>query len=351
MVKRDPARRRGEEGYNLVFLIVAITILNVLVAVALPLWSHVIRRDKEEETIFRGLQYAEAIRVFQQRFGRYPTSLAELVEVEPRSIRQLWKEPLTDDGEFGLVIEGPPPAPQGQQPSAPPPGQAVTIPADRAGRSLGGFGIGGRGRQIALNLIKLPRTTDAGQPLQTTGPIAIHGVYLDHEGDSIRGFFGQERYEEWAFVAELIVPPVTAPDRPLPRVRDDWLGKAFPKGLVPAPGPGGAGRGPSSGPTFVPQGSGPKRDSPRGERKESDDDDRRPAREAFPEDPTFPEDDAFPEDEPDLEDEDSTMEESPEDHGFPADEDLLEDDAPLQDEEFPSDDEGETDDADDGSAR
>ena len=53
-----PVRRRGEEGYNLAMLIVAITILNIFAAVALPLWSYTIRRDREEETIFRGLQYA-----------------------------------------------------------------------------------------------------------------------------------------------------------------------------------------------------------------------------------------------------------------------------------------------------
>ncbi|HVR27971.1 MAG TPA: hypothetical protein VMS86_00430, partial [Thermoanaerobaculia bacterium] len=140
--------RRGEDGYNLVILVVAITILNVLVAVALPLWSYLIRRDQEEETIFRGLQYAEGVRVFHQRFGRYPTSLQELVGMEPRSIRQLWSEPLTEHGEFGLVVEGPP---QGAgQPRAPgtpdqgQPGQPVTIPiAAGGGNVAGGFGVGG----------------------------------------------------------------------------------------------------------------------------------------------------------------------------------------------------------------
>jgi len=46
----------------------------------------VIRREKEEELVFRGLQYAEAIRVFQNRFQRPPIRLQELIEVEPRSM-------------------------------------------------------------------------------------------------------------------------------------------------------------------------------------------------------------------------------------------------------------------------
>ncbi|HEX2251775.1 MAG TPA: hypothetical protein VHQ65_00740, partial [Thermoanaerobaculia bacterium] len=51
-----------------------------------PAWSKMAQREKEEELIFRGLQYAEAIRVFQRKFGRYPTRLEELIEVEPRKI-------------------------------------------------------------------------------------------------------------------------------------------------------------------------------------------------------------------------------------------------------------------------
>ena len=91
-----PACRRSGDavaGYNLVILMVMVTVMNVLVAVALPSWSTAIQRQKEKELIFRGLQYAEAIRVFQLRTGRYPVSLRELLENEPRAIRQLWTDP------------------------------------------------------------------------------------------------------------------------------------------------------------------------------------------------------------------------------------------------------------------
>ena len=57
-------KRRRAAGYNLVALVVGITVLSILTAAAMPLWSTAIRRDKEEELISRGLQYAEAIRVF-----------------------------------------------------------------------------------------------------------------------------------------------------------------------------------------------------------------------------------------------------------------------------------------------
>jgi type II secretory pathway pseudopilin PulG len=252
-----PAPRRGEEGYSLAMLIVAITIMNIMVAVALPLWSYTIRREREEETIFRGLQYAEAIRVFRQRNGRFPAKLEELLKIEPRSIRQLWTEPLSEDGEFGLVVEAPPqpPAQPGQpgQPQAPgTPGAPATpqpapIPNQGAGRpGSGGFGAGIGGGGGAANLIKLPRaakdedgnTVGTFSSFGTEVPLAIHGVYLDHRGESLRKFFGKDKYEEWTFTVELIAPPVTAPGQPLPRVTDRWIGKSFPDGLSPTLGSG-----------------------------------------------------------------------------------------------------------------
>ena len=59
---RDVARAMG---YNLVALMVLVAVINITVAAALPSVSQAMRREREAELIFRGLQYAEAIRVFQ----------------------------------------------------------------------------------------------------------------------------------------------------------------------------------------------------------------------------------------------------------------------------------------------
>lgn len=93
----------GDEGFNLVVLAMAIMVLNVMVAAALPAWSKIIQREKEAELIFRGLQYAEAVRVFQLRQNRLPVQLRELIEVEPRAIRKLWQNPMADDGAWYLL--------------------------------------------------------------------------------------------------------------------------------------------------------------------------------------------------------------------------------------------------------
>ena len=101
--------RRGRGGYTLVALLVAMTVASILIAAVLPLASAQAQREREAELIFRGLQYAEGIRVFRRRFGRYPNSLGELLEVKPRSVRKLWKDPMTKDGEWGIVsLEGTP---------------------------------------------------------------------------------------------------------------------------------------------------------------------------------------------------------------------------------------------------
>jgi type II secretory pathway pseudopilin PulG len=174
-------RGNGQAGYNLVMLAVAITILNIAVAVTLPLWSTAIRREKEEELIFRGFQYAEAIRVFHQRYQRYPNKIEELMEVKPRCIRQLWKDPMTDNGKWSLIFQNQPQGPLQPQPGAPPPspGQEGEEQEDDGGGAGNGAFKPGKGEAVQV------------------GPII--GVRSKSGKKSILVFYGQERYDEWQF--------------------------------------------------------------------------------------------------------------------------------------------------------
>jgi type II secretory pathway pseudopilin PulG len=177
---------RAEAGYNLVVLIVAITVLNVLVAAMLPLLSTAIRREKEEELVFRGFQYAEAIRVFHNRFQRYPNKLEELMEVKPRCIRQLWKDPMTDDGKWGLIFQNGPQEPlEPRGDNAEPGGEGQSTEdeqSDAEGRPQ--FG---------------PRK---GETVQI-GPIV--GVHSKSGKESMLVLFGRERYDEWRFTEDVLV--------------------------------------------------------------------------------------------------------------------------------------------------
>ena len=52
------ARRHGERGYAMAGLIVGLAVMAVLMTAAMPVWKHTVQREKEEELVFRGEQYA-----------------------------------------------------------------------------------------------------------------------------------------------------------------------------------------------------------------------------------------------------------------------------------------------------
>lgn len=192
MVERNPS----EAGYNLVILMVAMTLLNIALAIALPKWSHVIRREREEELISRGFQYAEAIRMFQNRHQRLPVRLEELVELEPRSIRRLWKDPMTDDGRWALIPPGGGPGGQPLTPQPTGPG-GQPLPGGEQEEPEGQPSEPDDDEEIDTG-------TGIGQKkgIQQIGPFS--GVHSRSGKESILIFNGRTRYDEWHFTLEMI---------------------------------------------------------------------------------------------------------------------------------------------------
>ena len=95
------ARPAGSPGYTfpLVLIIVAAMAFS---AMRLDLaQSYRLKRDKEEELLFRGRAYKHAIRMFFTKNNRYPRKLQELADdrdsTKARFIRQLYKDPMTGD--------------------------------------------------------------------------------------------------------------------------------------------------------------------------------------------------------------------------------------------------------------
>jgi type II secretory pathway pseudopilin PulG len=239
-----------QAGYNLVMLMVLLMVLNIMVAASLPSWSSMIRREKEEELIFRGLQYAEAIRVFQNRFQRSPVRLEELLEVEPRSIRQLWKDPMTEDGKWVLIpLQGP----VGMQ-VQPPNGDPGQGNEEGPGDSENGRGGEGEGEGLEDG-------DDSGFGPKN-GEIQIgpfKGVHSRSGKTSFLLFNGKERYDEWHFTVELLtgasggpmstggpggagVPPPVNPNQQFgqqpAQMSARWIGRPLPEFLVPRQGTG-----------------------------------------------------------------------------------------------------------------
>jgi type II secretory pathway pseudopilin PulG len=257
---RQGEPNRAEAGYNLVVLLVAITVMNILIAASLPLWSRIIQHDKEEELIFRGLQYAEAIRVFRIRFQRAPVRIEELLEAKPRCIRQLWKDPMAKDGKWKILYEGVPQTPgtlKRQEPGE------DTGEENPEGKDPGGKKESGSDPDASGSAEAPDTEAEGGSGLLTTeqkekltiGP--IEGVVSKSHKRSAMVWFQQERYDQWQFRWQLVAQQksfVIASEGAPPTPQGEsirWLGRPWPKWLgiqsaPPFPGdaqlpPGGGG--------------------------------------------------------------------------------------------------------------
>jgi type II secretory pathway pseudopilin PulG len=93
---------RGNGGYAMVALLVTLGVMGVILGVAMPVWRTVVQREKEEELIFRGRQYARAIQLYQRKFAAsYPASVDLLVE--QKFLRKKYTDPMTKGGEFEII--------------------------------------------------------------------------------------------------------------------------------------------------------------------------------------------------------------------------------------------------------
>jgi type II secretory pathway pseudopilin PulG len=207
-----------------------LTVLNILMAAALPKWSHVIRREREEELISRGFQYAEAIRIFQNRFQRLPVRLEELLEVEPRSIRRLWKDPMTEEGTWVLIPPG-----NGGPVLTPQPTGPIDDPEGRGGDS------GEPSEEV-------PDNTGIGEKKGTVQVGPFTGVHSRSSKESILIFNGHDHYDQWHFTVEMLMqgdgsnrmPPGGGAGNPAQggglQLSTRWLGRPLPQFLQAAQG-------------------------------------------------------------------------------------------------------------------
>jgi len=184
-------------GFTLVALIIGMTVMSILIAAVLPMASMEAQRDKEAELIFRGFQYAEGIRTFRKRYGRYPNTLKEMYEVRPRTLRKLWKDPMTNSLKWGLITMA----------------AGAPIPGAKPGGMPGG--------PLAPTPVPTPQPGELGAPGNPgdAPPGPIMGVYSTSKKKGYRLFTGRENYNEWRFTELTML-------------------NQGPAGPPPAPGPG-----------------------------------------------------------------------------------------------------------------
>lgn len=179
-------------GYTLVALMIGLTIMAILIAAVLPLASAEAQRDKEAELIFRGFQYAEGIRLFRRRYGRYPNTLKEMYEIRPRTLRKLWKDPITNSNNWGIVS---------LTTGAPLPG--TTSPAPPGGGSMA---------SPTPVPTAVPTPGFGAPPATTTGPVL--GVYSLSKKKAYRLFNGHDVYRDWQFTEATLMNQGPVPARP-----------------------------------------------------------------------------------------------------------------------------------------
>jgi len=63
------AANASQKGYAMAALLVGMAVMAIMLSVAMPTWNQMIRREKEEELVFRGNQYARAINFYQRKFA------------------------------------------------------------------------------------------------------------------------------------------------------------------------------------------------------------------------------------------------------------------------------------------
>lgn len=235
-------RRRDEDGFNLVYLAVTVTLLNIWIAAMLPLWSHQILRNKEADLIFRGLQIAEGIRVYLARTGQYPTSLKQMMEHQPRCLRKIWPNPLREDGRWALVPVGTGGAGRQGQPGQGPNGRNNGAQPGQPGQQPGQPGQPG---QQAGAILSERIGEDAGLGIgDQPQTVAFRGVYHPDGDEATRLFLDSDIVSDWRFTVELVSAlRQGTPEAPLanPRpFRIEQIGRPFPPGVVPPvamPGP------------------------------------------------------------------------------------------------------------------
>jgi len=99
-----PHARLRDEGFALLILLMLATVMLIALTAALPSILTQGQRDKEEELIFRGSEYARAIANFRRQFRRFPTETKELLQTNGiRFLRREYTDPMTKKGKWRYI--------------------------------------------------------------------------------------------------------------------------------------------------------------------------------------------------------------------------------------------------------
>ncbi|MBI1754185.1 MAG: type II secretion system protein [Acidobacteria bacterium] len=96
---------RTQRGFTMALALALAVVMGILLMKAGPSVVREVQRENEAELIFRGEAIASALRVYFAKTGKYPTDLDEVMKIRPRILRQKYKDPMTQDGEWEYITQ------------------------------------------------------------------------------------------------------------------------------------------------------------------------------------------------------------------------------------------------------
>lgn len=110
------AGRRGRQGgFTYIGILVAVALMGVALAAVGEVWHVAMKREKEQELLFIGNQFRQAITSYYEHSPpqgkRYPASLEDMLKDQrktatQRHLRKIYTDPVNGSTEWGL-IKGP----------------------------------------------------------------------------------------------------------------------------------------------------------------------------------------------------------------------------------------------------
>jgi type II secretory pathway pseudopilin PulG len=102
-----------DDAFTYITALIFVIVIGISLTTGSAYWSVIIAREKEKELLFRGDQIRKAIEAYYngapgEGSKLYPASLNELLKdsrypVIRRYLRRIYKDPMTKDGQWGLI--------------------------------------------------------------------------------------------------------------------------------------------------------------------------------------------------------------------------------------------------------
>ena len=105
----------AEPGFTYIGALILVVVTGIALTSASTYWSTKVRREREAELLFRGEQIRKAIGSYYEKAPpgwakSYPSRLEDLLK-DPRymkvvrHLRRIYRDPMTEDGQWGLVLD------------------------------------------------------------------------------------------------------------------------------------------------------------------------------------------------------------------------------------------------------